>query len=317
MKKVFYLFCIISFFVANNNVIAQNTICSNPKCHGGKIYCTECDMSGEIKCPDCRGTGKVLGANCTRCNGKRVVTCPKCNGEGTYPCPECNGNGVIGNSNNNSNNDNSSHNHNDGNITNIIGNDNHSPHKHTCPECKGEKEIPVPCPNPNCHNGAIYCEECNYTGKVKHECSVCKGEGVVSQHRKITCAKCKGEKYVEVVQEKQEKCPYCTNGKRPGRSHDKHGHSVYVTCSYCNGEGTRTVSVKTKVPCDACRGFGYKIEREPTTVTCESCQGNGYVYEKCTKCDGKGCYPCPTCKGYANIREKCPRCKGTGVIYTE
>lgn len=268
-------------------------------------------MSGVIKCPECRGSGKVAGGNCKRCNGKGEVTCAKCNGKGVYPCPDCQGNGVVGNSNSSSNssNNNSGHNNN-----NNVGNDSHSPHKFPCPVCKGDKEVPVPCPNPDCHNGAVYCEECNYTGYIQHKCDVCNGEGTVSEHRKIPCTKCKGEKFVEEI--RQEKCTHCRDGKVPRKSRGKfqQDKTVYVDCSYCNGTGM--VLVKYKVPCDACRRNGYKIEREPTTVKCEACKGQGYIKEKCKKCDGKGCYPCPTCKGYANIREKCSRCKGYGVIYT-
>lgn len=183
-------------------------------------------------------------------------------------------------------------------------------HQFDCPDCRGKGETVKYCPNPKCHNGAIFCEKCDYSGKVDQQCSDCNGSGTVSKHERKPCPQCKGTKYV--MQDKQEKCTHCRNGKRPTT---QNGQTVYVTCSYCKGSGYMTS--KEKVTCSYCRGGGYLIEQVPHNVTCETCGGKGKITETCAQCDGKGSYACPTCKGYGNVREKCSRCNGNGVIYTD
>ena len=289
---IFYFAYFLLFFVANT-VVAQ-TLCSNPKCHGGRIYCDDCDYSGEL-------------------NGKK---CPKCNGEGIYPCPNCNGTGSVGNSNvSASNSDN-------------VNNSNNSskPHQFKCPECNGEKFVPAPCSNPKCNHGTIYCAECNQTGKISHDCSKCGGSGTINTSaRKIDCPVCDGKKYV--IEEVQERCKNCREGKRPtaqpsktvhtrdGKTVTRPGKTVYIDCTKCNGNGY--IPKKVQQPCSYCRKGGYIIKKGSFTEECDSCKGKGQISEKCSKCNGKGSFPCPNCKGYGNVREKCSRCRGEGVIYTE
>lgn len=188
-------------------------------------------------------------------------------------------------------------------------------HKFDCPDCRGEGETVKFCPNPKCHNGAIYCETCDYSGTVNKTCNSCNGSGEVPTHKKKPCPVCKGTKYVP--QERQEKCT-CRNGKvavknRPSKAQT----SKYVWVDHADCHGTGFVTVKEQVPCPHCHGRAYMIEREATMVKCDACGGTGRLKETCSKCEGKGCYACPDCKGYGNVREKCSRCKGNGVIYTD
>ena len=157
MKSRFKLVFAVLLFISVNSVLAQTQLCSNPKCHGGKIYCEECDYSGIIICKKCDGSGKVAGNVCSQCKGTGKLSCTICNGNGYYPCPDSNGRGNIGNSNNSINTGNNTF----GNIGKD-GNNNSTRRQFTCPDCKGEKYVPEPCHNPDCHNGAIYCEKCNY-----------------------------------------------------------------------------------------------------------------------------------------------------------
>lgn len=279
MKRLLELIGIVLIIFSINSAAAQEKICSNPQCHGGKIYCEECDYTG------------MVGNH----------TCPKCNGNGYYPCPNCNGTGYS--NSNNSNNSNNSSNNNSNNNNSVS-----APHQFTCPECKGAKEIPVVCPNPQCHHGVISCEKCNHSGKISHRCETCGGTGEISEHKHKPCPVCKGEKYIQ--EEEHVPCT-CRNGKRPVT---QNGQTVYVDCSTCKGKGY-TIRMK-KVPCTHCHKSGYVIEQELTTSRCHTCEGKGTILETCTQCDGNGSYSCPTCGGHGNIRKSCSRCNGTGVIYT-
>lgn len=55
----------------------QQKVCTNPQCHGGSIYCDDCDYTGFIysngkkeKCPKCKGIGKYV---CSSCGGKGAL----------------------------------------------------------------------------------------------------------------------------------------------------------------------------------------------------------------------------------------------------
>lgn len=315
MKNIIRIFCIVFLSFSVIAVAAQPTVCSNPKCHGGKIYCEECDGVGTVK----------------------NVTCKKCNGKGTYSCPNCNGTGIVngtGNVNNNvggnsTGNVNSSVSGNrTGNVnSNVSGNstsnvnssENGSStptrHQFDCPVCKGRGEIPKSCPNPKCHNGTISCENCKATGTVDHMCTACNGKGEVTTHKRYPCPECNGKKYV--MQDKQVKCTHCRNGKVPAPHRPSIAQSETVWVDHAECKGTGFITVKEKVTCPRCKGRAYMIELEPSTVKCESCGGSGHIKETCKQCAGKGSYTCPTCKGYGNVREHCSRCNGTGVIYTD
>jgi DnaJ-class molecular chaperone len=295
MKKIAGIVFGVLLFFAANTVVAQSKVCSNPKCHGGKIYCDDCDYTGEL-------------------NGK---TCPKCNGAGSYPCPNCNGKGSVGNGNNNNN------------SNNIINNNNNSSasHEYTCPECKGEKEVPIRCTNPKCHNGAIYCEACDYKGTISQRCTACDGKGEITKEKTKPCSECNGKKYT--MKEKQDNCTHCRNGKVP--STNRRGEKVWVDHKDCNGTGYITSTYKAT--CRACGGDGIQKKKhagangrsvytrendvETVKVKCDACSGKGKVEKTCTKCNGKACYPCPTCEGYGNIRKPCSRCNGNGVIFAK
>lgn len=287
MKNILSFFCAVVLFFAAPAVTAQ-TICSNPKCHGGRIFCNEC-----------AGVGKVKNETCRICEGK-----------GTYPCPKCGGTGTTTGTGNDSSNRSNSNNTGD---VNVGGSSSY--HQFKCPNCGGRGEVPKSCPNPKCHNGAIFCETCDYTGIVNKTCTACSGAGEVTTHRKYPCPECKGMKYV--TQEKLEKCT-CRNGKVPAPnrpSKAQNSETVWVNHTACNGTGY--ITVKVKVTCPKCNGRAYMIEREATTVRCDSCGGSGRIKETCPECDGKRSYVCPDCKGYGNVREKCSRCNGNGVIYTD
>ena len=301
MKKNLRIFGVLFLLFSVIAVAAQTTICPNPQCHGGKIYCDNCDYTGKIK----------------------GETCPKCNGAGYYPCPNCNGTGMVNTSGSvsttgnavNTVSGNSPVNSNANNNGNANQSNSLTRHQFECPDCKGKGAIPKSCSNPQCHNGIISCANCNATGTVGHTCTVCNGTGTVPTHRKYPCPECQGKKYV--TQEKQVKCT-CRNGKVPAPnrpSKAQSSESVWVDHTVCHGTGF--VTVKEQVQCPYCSGRAYMIEREVTTVSCESCGGSGYIKGTCPQCGGKGSYVCPDCKGYGNVREKCSRCNGNGFIYTE
>ena len=188
-------------------------------------------------------------------------------------------------------------------------------HKFDCPDCRGKGETVKYCPNPQCHNGAIFCEACDYSGTVSRTCNSCNGSGEVPMHKKKPCPVCNGTKYV--TQERQEKCT-CRNGKEAVKNRpSKAQSSEYVWVDHTVCRGTGFVTVKEQVVCPHCHGRAYMIEREATMVKCDACGGAGHLKETCSKCEGKGCYACPDCKGYGNVREKCSRCNGNGVIYTD
>lgn len=273
MARFLKLSFVVLVLVASTSVAAQTKVCSNPKCHSGKVYCDDCGYVGTVK-------GNV---------------CAKCKGVGSYPCPTCNGKSATG-----------------GNTTDTDSTTGSlSPaHWYTCPECKGAKTVPIRCTNPKCHNGAIYCEACDYKGTISHRCETCDGSGEVLEHAKTKCSKCNGKKYV--TQEEQIKCIHCRNGKRPTT---QRGKAVYVDCNVCQGKGYK-IEIK-KVACPVCKGRPYAIERNPHTEKCKACNGEGSVADICSKCNGKACYPCPTCDGYANIQNPCSRCNGKGVIYAK
>lgn len=292
MKNVLKIFCVVFLFFFAIVVAAQPTVCPNPKCHGGKIYCDECDGVGTVR---------------------NNATCQKCSGNGTYPCPNCNGTGKV---NGTGNADNNVSGNSSGNNTNEVQGSNFpTRHQFECPDCKGKGAIPKSCSNPQCHNGTISCVNCNATGTLEQTCATCSGTGTVTTHRKYPCPECKGKKYV--TQDKQEKCT-CRNGKVPTQNRPSKAPSsetVWVDHTVCHGTGY--ITVKEQVTCPRCSGRAYMIEREPSTVNCDSCGGTGRIEETCKQCSGKGSYPCPDCKGYGNVREKCSRCNGTGVIYTD
>lgn len=288
MKKILVFFDAVFLLLFATTVTAQ-TVCSNPKCHGGKVYCDDCDY-----------TGKVGKETCQKCKGKGYYICPNCNGTG-----KAGSTGSVGNANNNSNS-------NTGNANNNVNvGSSSSRHEYKCPGCEGRGEVPRPCSNPKCHNGAIRCANCNATGNVSYTCAACNGSGVVTKERDKTCPVCQGQKY-SGEGEKQIPCTHCRNGKVPSKN--RRGETVWVDHADCQGKGY-TVS-KYKIACRNCGGTGLK-GKESYTVDCYSCGGSGHIKETCKQCDGKGCYVCPTCKGYGNVREKCSRCKGTGVIYTD
>lgn len=313
MKKNLRIFCVLFLWLSVNVVAAQSTVCPNPKCHGGRIYCDECDGVGTVKNEVCR----------------------KCSGNGTYPCPNCNGTGIVNASGNvtttgnaankvsESSPVNSNANHNgvvsgnsNANVNSDVNrNSSSTRHQFDCPDCKGKGAIPKSCPNPQCHNGTINCANCNATGTVSHTCTACDGTGTVTTHRKYPCPECKGKKFV--TQDKQEKCT-CRNGKVPAQNRPSKAQSsetVWVDHTVCHGTGF--VTVKEQVQCPRCNGRAYMIEREASTVNCESCGGSGLIKETCKQCAGKGSYVCPDCKGYGNVRGKYSRCNGNGVIYAD
>jgi len=183
-------------------------------------------------------------------------------------------------------------------------------HKFDCPDCRGRGEVVKYCPNSKCHNGAIFCETCDYSGMVNRACSSCNGSGVIAKERDKPCPTCLGKKYEE--KEKQEPCTHCRNGKVPSKN--RHGETVWVNHDACQGTGY--ITTKYKAACRPCGGTGVK-GTESYSVNCNSCAGTGRLKETCPKCAGKGSYVCPDCKGYGNVREKCSRCNGNGVIYTD
>lgn len=179
---------------------------------------------------------------------------------------------------------------------------------HTCPVCHGKGKKVERCDNHKCHNGAIYCETCNYRGVVHKSCYTCNGSGQTSKTVNKTCEYCNGERYKRMS--KETPCS-CRGGKRPVT---QNGRTVYVDCSRCSGTGVLISYYNA-----ACRYCGGRGVRGTETVynTCHSCNGNGKISSECSTCGGKGCYPCSRCGGYANIERTCSRCHGSGQIYTE
>lgn len=80
------------------------------------------------------------------------------------------------------------------------------------------------CPNPKCHAGKIYCEDCDYTGTIIQKCSACNGSGKIVKYKSngqkytVDCDACSGKGNVEV------QCPRC-------------GGNGYYTCPNCKGTG--------------------------------------------------------------------------------
>lgn len=278
MKNIVIVSCVISLFFSTNTIIAQTNLCSNSKCHGGKIFCEVCDGAG------------MDGSE----------TCRKCNGNGFYSCPTCSGNGSVSTGNTTTTTTN----------VNATSGSSSTRHQYTCPECKGEKEIPTVCPNPKCRNGAIYCEVCDYSGSITRQCDACSGKGEITREKNKPCPYCHGKKYIK--KEKQEPCTHCRNGKVPRKN--RVGETEWVIHTECKGTGSITSTYNAT--CRPCAGTGVN-GKETYTEECKACEGKGSITETCTQCNGKRCYPCPTCDGYANIRTPCSRCKGHGVIYTK
>ena len=183
-------------------------------------------------------------------------------------------------------------------------------HKFDCPDCRGKGEVVKYCPNSKCHNGAIFCEQCDYSGTVNKTCATCNGSGEIVKYRDKPCPYCHGEK--GTIKEKQEPCTHCRNGKVPTKN--RRGETVWVNHTECNGTGY--ITTKYKAACRYCGGTGVDGQ-EAYKVKCDACGGKGRVTETCSQCGGKGSYVCPDCKGYGNVREKCSRCNGNGVIYTD
>ena len=183
-------------------------------------------------------------------------------------------------------------------------------HTYECPVCHGKKTIPAVCTNPECHNGVVYCEKCDYSGTINQRCDACEGTGVIAKVKDLPCPVCKGEK--GFIKEKHEPCDKCggRNGKVPTM---QNGQKVYIDCKFCKGKGY-TVT-KYKAARRTCGGTGKKGQ-ETYYEKCNICQGSGSVTKTCEQCDGKGCFVCPTCQGYGNISITCERCHGEGVIHT-
>lgn len=177
---------------------------------------------------------------------------------------------------------------------------------HTCPTCKGRGKSIVRCDR--CHNGAIYCETCDYRGVVYSNCYTCNGRGQTSKTVRKTCAYCNGERYTR--KQKESACS-CRGGKRPIT---RNGRTEYITCSRCSGTGV--LISYYNAACRYCGGEGY-YGTENISQTCSSCSGNGTIKSTCNTCKGKGCYVCSACDGYANIEKTCTRCNGYGKIYTQ
>ena len=149
MKKFFKLFLAALLLISANSILAQTQVCSNPKCHGGKIYCDDCDYTGTITCKKCVGRGKIDGNTCSNCNGKRMLSCGKCNGKGYFPCSNCGGKGSnsSGNTGNNGGVGIGGGGGNDGDDGKNVCNGMPSRHQYTCPECKGDKLVVATIPN--------------------------------------------------------------------------------------------------------------------------------------------------------------------------
>lgn len=179
--------------------------------------------------------------------------------------------------------------------------------RHDCPDCDGGT-ITERCPSSVCHNGAVYCTACDYSGKIEVTCSSCSGSGSIDKEKRKTCENCKGQRYFKKEQRKP--CS-CRGGKRPIT---KNGQTVYIDCDRCSGKGY--LPSYYNEDCSVCSGSGYD-GYETISNTCSSCSGSGKSTQTCSICSGNGGFPCPTCKGYANISKKCDRCKGNGEIYTE
>ncbi|MBQ4649734.1 MAG: molecular chaperone DnaJ [Firmicutes bacterium] len=74
--------------------------------------------------------------------------------------------------------------------------------------------------------------------------------------------------------------------------------SKYVTCSTCNGEGTKPGT--SKKTCPKCNGSGQvaSMQRTPfgqfqSVTTCDQCGGSGKIIEE----------PCPDCRGEGKVRK--------------
>lgn len=178
---------------------------------------------------------------------------------------------------------------------------------HTCPSCGGSGKRVERCSNSACHNGAIYCTRCDYTGYTRSTCYNCSGQGYKTKEKSKVCSECRGSRYTKM--EKQVSCT-CRNGKVPKSTNQG---TIYVNCSRCNGRGYKIEYYNAA--CRYCGGSGYR-GTETVREKCTSCNGSGSKKETCSKCGGKGCYVCPTCHGYANVEKTCGRCNGSGRVYT-
>lgn len=124
-------------------------------CRGNKRVPCDCG-NGREECPQCHGN---LQYECGACGGDGYDECLKCGGKGEKKCPECGG---------------------------WTG----STEPENCSTCPGTQTIP--CPNRNCHNGKITCQECSgglrecQCGNGTILCTTCKGA------REVECPKCAG-----------------------------------------------------------------------------------------------------------------------------
>lgn len=103
-------------------------------------------------------------------------------------------------------------------------------------------------------------------GKVKINCSFCKGEGETKTTvypYKRTCPACKGSGGFLLLKPSI-KCVYCSGSGR-NRMDPK------VTCIVCKGSGANTVRKGYKV-CKTCFGTGHTRESK---LACISCSGKG------------------------------------------
>ena len=210
-----------------------------------------------------------------------------------------------------------------------------------CTSCGGSGTKSQPCPTCT-GKGSVS------AGSTESSCGSCKGKGVTSGTRPVTCVvcggngrsgppttsqqevvcpACKGQRTVTQTTEKTEPCGQC-NGK--GKKQEQKG------CPGCGGSG-RTVTwtrygpqrrpcnqcggggkVKVDVPCPGCNGKGNKVtETQSSTVQCPSCNGKGSAIRTVIT----PAPPCDTCKGTGSSGTQqytgsCGSCGGDGKITT-
>ncbi|MBR5277671.1 MAG: hypothetical protein IKU23_00235 [Clostridia bacterium] len=162
------------------------------------------------------------------------------------------------------------------------------------------------------------CTQCYGSGAIKSGCSKCGGDGYDGYYTETqSCSTCRGTGRTTKTEYTSRTCSSCS-GAGSWRRCGICGielNSYQSKCYYC------TYGVTQHVTCSSCNGKGTRYEATgTTTVDCPTCSGDGYrevsVSKKCTSCSGKGYFSntCGNCtNGYVTTSQKCSTCSGFGV----
>jgi DnaJ-class molecular chaperone len=99
-----------------------------------------------------------------------------------------------------------------------------------------------------------------------YRCGFCKGKGIVSRNKEISCPACSGTAEARIPG-LAVICAYCNGAGRAHLNKD-------LTCNVCRGHGVVPIASRDIASCPACKGLGRECG---SGLPCLACKGKGVI----------------------------------------